>query len=450
MKLGARWMPVALLAACGTVEPGPGQDLSIQTATLPDAVVGRDYRERNVVLQAQGGSGALSWSLPQISPSLAGWLSIGESTGLLEGRPLDVVAPSADFVVQVSSGTSHAQQTFKLRVSCSEGTTSPCGVPDATMCVAGTRVCLTGMLGACTAAPGHPPYEADVTHCGPGCDETCSRTSTNRCVGTCTCGGATGPCSGTTPACCPEPDRRPESFTCVSLQTPQHCGACQTVCQPKTNTGVGCTNSSCTFPCTASWLNCNGGGVSAEGSDADGCETRVDNDVNHCGACGKTCPATLPPNFQTAGTPPTCAGGECWYQCKLPKWHDCKNSSNSCRDFTTDHDGDGCEEDYESVSNCGGRGPCTVSIANALPTCTLNAGTGQYQCGVKCQAGFDPDPCGGVCRPLNDPNNCGVCGRACPTLDTEEIHQHCTATGQCCAQFCDPAFKPPCGRETCE
>ena len=55
MKLVAWGLPVALLvAACGTVEPGQGQDLSIETASLPDAVVGRDYRERNVVLQARG------------------------------------------------------------------------------------------------------------------------------------------------------------------------------------------------------------------------------------------------------------------------------------------------------------------------------------------------------------------------------------------------------------
>src|SRR5512138_330516 len=110
MKLGAWWLPVTLVAACGTVEPGQSQELTIQTAALPDAVVGRNYRERNVVLQAQGGGGALSWSLPQLPPALVGWLSIGESTGLLQGTPLDVVSPSADFVVQVSSGSALAQQ----------------------------------------------------------------------------------------------------------------------------------------------------------------------------------------------------------------------------------------------------------------------------------------------------------------------------------------------------
>jgi len=450
MKLGTWWMPVALLAACGTVESGPGQDLSIQTAALPDALVGRDYRDRNVVLQAQGGGGSLSWRLPQLPPSLVSWLSIGESTGLLAGRPLDVVSPSVDFVVQVTSGSSRAQQVFRLGVSCSEGEASPCGVPDATMCVAGTRVCLNGKLGACTAAPGHPPYEADATHCGPGCDETCPRTSTNRCVGTCSCGGTAGPCSGATPACCPGPDGRPESFGCVSLQTPQHCGSCQTACEAKANTEVGCANSTCTFQCKPPFLNCDDGPATAVGSDADGCETRIDNDVKNCGACGKRCPSTLPAAFNTAGSPPSCTEGGCRFQCNLPRWHDCNNSGRACRDYTTDQDTDGCEADFASVHDCGGRGECPVDIANATATCSLNAGTGQYECGLKCVAGFDPQPCQGVCRPLSDPNNCGMCGRACPSIDTEDEHQRCTEMGKCCVQLCDPMARPPCGPEMCQ
>jgi len=453
MTPGARWMPVALLAAaCGTVGSDAGQDLRIQTATLPEAVVGRDYRERNVVLHAQGGSGSLSWSLPQLPPSLASWLSIGESTGLLEGTPLDVVTPSADFVVQVTTGTLHAQQPFKLGVSCSEGAASACGVPEATMCVAGTRVCLNGRLGSCTTAPGHPPYEADATHCGPNCDETCSRTSTNRCVGTCTCGAADGACSGAMPACCAGPDGRPESFTCVSLQTPEHCGSCQTACQAKMHTGAGCSNSSCTFPCDAAYLNCNGGTKTTDGSDADGCETRIDNDARNCGACGRACPAALPAGFNTAGSAPSCTERECRYPCNLPRWHDCRNGSGSCRDFTTDQDADGCEADFSSVHNCGGRGECPVTIANATATCTLSAGTGQYECGLRCNQGFDPDPCGlpPVCKLLTDPANCGTCGRACPTIDTTEEHQYCSSSGECCVQVCDPDLKPPCGPVLCQ
>jgi len=450
MKLVAWGLPVALLiAACGTVEPGQDPDLSIETASLPDAVVGRDYRERNVVLQAHG-SGALSWSLPQLPPSLSSWLSIGESTGLLQGTPLDVVSPSADFVVQVTNGTAQAKEPFRLGVGCSEGAASSCGVPDPMMCIAGTRSCLSGKLGPCTAAPGRPPYEADATHCGPDCDQTCSRTATNRCVGTCVCGGESGACSGATPACCPGADGRPESFGCVSLQTPEHCGACQTACQAKANTVPGCSSSACTYACNDSWRNCNGGGGTTEGPDADGCETRVDNNLNACGACGKVCPSSLT-GKNTAAVPPNCGGGECRYACELPRFHDCINSGGGCRDYTTEQDGDGCEADFSSVQNCGGHGACPVSIANAHAVCALNSGTGQYECGQKCNGGFDPDPCGSpsVCKPLNDEENCGSCGRACPTVDTGEVNQQCSASGQCCVQNCDPGKKPPCGPVEC-
>src|SRR5215471_660490 len=257
MRLGASWFLAVLLAACGTVDPGSGEDLTIRSAQLPDGVVGRDYQEKNVVLEVERGIGPLSWSLPQLPPSLA-WLSVGESTGRLTGKPLEVVTPAAPFVVQLTNGTATTQRGFALSVGCQEGASSPCGVPDAilAMCVAGSRACLNGALGNCAADVGRPPYEADASDCGPGCDETCSRIATNRCVGTCTCGSVGTPCGGATPACCPGTDGRPESFVCVSLQSPEHCGSCQTACQPRANTGVGCAASACNFPCKAPWLNC--------------------------------------------------------------------------------------------------------------------------------------------------------------------------------------------------
>ena len=102
-----------------------------------------------------------------------------------------------------------------------------------------------------------------------------------------------GACSGATPACCPGADGRPESFSCVSLQTPEHCGACQTACQAKANTHRWLREQYLHVRVQRALAQLQRRTGTTEGPDADGCETRVDNDVNHCGACGKVCPSSL-------------------------------------------------------------------------------------------------------------------------------------------------------------
>ncbi len=451
MKQRAWWLPIALLAACGTVESGPAQDLAIRAATLPLATVGFRYDDQNVVIQLERGTGTLTWSLPLLPPQLAGWLSINPDTGQLLGLPLDLVSPPESFVVQVTNGSGTAQAQFSLGVGCKEGVRSPCPVPDSSepRCLAGSRLCQAGVLGTCVADVGGPPYEGDTSHCGAGCGETCSRTSTNRCVGVCACGSAGVPCSGEAPACCPGTDGRPESFACVSLQTPEHCGSCQTACAARPQTTAACASSACRYPCVPPYQNCNGGGSSLEGADADGCETRVDNDLTNCGACGKRCPASLPAAAHAApGAAPTCAEGGCRYACSLPRFHDC--SSGTCREFTTDLDPDGCETDFSSVNSCGGKGiVCTTSLAHADPICALDTADGRYRCGVQCRDGYVNPPGGGVCVPLSDPSNCGACGRACPTINDSTEQQYCSTSGQCCTQACDPANRPPCGPVIC-
>ena len=450
MKQGACWLLAALvLAECGTVESGPGQDLSIRAATLPEAVVGRDYQEKSVVLQAERGNGSLSWSLVQLPEPLA-WLAVTESTGQLSGRPIDVVAPAASFTVQVTNGTSTARAPFMLSVGCLEGASSPCGVPDPAqgMCVGGSRVCLGGKLAACTPDPGRPPYEADIAHCGAGCDETCPRTSSNRCVGTCTCGSAADPCSGATPACCSGSDGRPEGFTCVSLQSPEHCGACQTVCPERPFALRGCSNSSCTFACDADHRNCNGGGVTTEGSDADGCETRVVDNPESCGGCGWRCPDALSASKHASGGR-QCTQGRCAYTCD-GAWRNCTGATApNCSQQTTEDDPDGCETNFADPSTCNGSGSCP-GIVNGYAICTTDKAptdpAATWACGLKCSTGFDPDPCGAppVCKRLSDPDDCGVCGRACPTIGGDTDVQYCSPAGKCCTQVCDPTQRPPC------
>ena len=451
MKQGAGWLPAVLLVACGTVDPGPGgsgQDLSIRPATLPPAVVGFRYEEQGVILELERGAGPLTWSLPVLPAELT-WLAVEPGSGRLSGVPLELVSPPAPFLVQVSNGASTTHREFSLAVGCREGTRSACGVPDPAeaRCVAGSRVCLGGALGPCEPDVGRPPYEADATHCGETCTETCSRTSTNRCVGVCTCGAGSGPCADPTPSCCPGPDGRPEGFSCVSLQTPEHCGACQTACPLRPQTSPGCVSSTCRYACLDGFRNCNGGTPETEGGDADGCETRVDDDPRNCGRCGRSCPATLPASAHAdPSRPPACSASACTYACAYP-WQNC--TGGTCRKETTEQDADGCETDFSNPATCGGNQVCP-SMSNGHPTCAPSVpGGDDWRCGLACNSGFDPQPCGGVCIPLSDPGNCGACGRSCPTISTPDQQQTCRGDGQCCITTCDAQRRPPC-ETSCE
>jgi len=440
MKLGRPFVLPLLVAACGTVDPGPTSEgaLDIQPRTLPQGLVGYRYEDQNVALQAENARGTATWSLASLAPGLE-WLAVEPASGRLTGTPLDLVAAPTPFTVQVSDGTSTAQRGFTLSVSCREGTPSACGVPDAAqgMCVAGSRLCLDGKLEQCQPGSGRPPYQADPDHCGADCSEHCSRTATNRCVGTCVCGSAGGPCAEPAGSCCPGAGGTPETFACVSLQTVDHCGSCQTRCEPRANTTPACTASTCSWLCAGPYRNCNGGDPN-QGGNADGCETRIDSTAN-CGACGKACSSTPPLQLRHVDftKPVTCSAGACRYACEFG-WGDC--TSGSCQLTTAADDPDGCERDFQNPASCGGSTQCPV-IDNADATCTFVGGA--WTCGLVCHAGFDHLPCGSppVCRPLSDPANCGACGRSCPTISGTE---YCSNRGECCVTECDPDAKPPC------
>ncbi len=176
------------------------------------------------------------------------------------------------------------------------------------------------------------------------------------------------------------------------------CGACGNVCPGGTT--ARCQGGFCSeCSCAAGTANCN-----RDCSDA--CETRIDNDLKNCGACGRTCSL---PHATAACTAGACAVGRC-----EPGWGDCDGKPDN-----------GCETDLtRSGDHCG--------------ACGRGCGSGGLCAAGTCEAGMcsssvrdcDGSPANGCEADVDsDPRNCGACGRACRTAPNEQTT--CQAGGLC-------------------
>jgi hypothetical protein len=70
--------------------------------------------------------------------------------------------------------------------------------------------------------------------------------------------------------------------TCTTLADLEHCRSCQNRCAAWPNTVPQCGAQDCLFQCFDGTADC-------DGRRTTGCETRIDSDVNNCGACGHVC-----------------------------------------------------------------------------------------------------------------------------------------------------------------
>lgn len=173
-----------------------------------------------------------------------------------------------------------------------------------------------------------------------------------------------------------------------TLDTTEHCGACDRACGKQKSTGATCTAGTCSHTCEAGSGDCV---QPATGAD-DGCETDITNTVARCGSCANDC------SKQGASGGFACNNGLCG----------CKNNNN-CR--VGGGVGGTCDSG-SGLCSCGGT-TCVTGEA-----CTKKQGNDVCACngGDACTAGQTCCQTPAGCKDLQtDAQNCGACGAACPS-----------------------------------
>ncbi|MSP62205.1 MAG: hypothetical protein EXR72_18105 [Myxococcales bacterium] len=289
---------------------------------------------------------------------------------------------------------------FALLLAACGSTPAPLDCPP---CGAGTH-CDDATL-TCVADASDDGGMADLAMggCSPSCNGlTPHCNATNHCVGCvddthCPLGSYCKVSGDAIAICtpgCSDAKRCPMGSLCCSgscaavASDPQNCGACGTACKGA-HSQVACAAGKCTLSgkCDAGWGDCNA-------NPADGCETNLHIDPNHCTMCGMKCAI---PNAINA-----CADG-CYAAACLFGFDACNNDEM-----------DGCEASVLSDGdNCGGCGKSCKKLPNAEAGCMNGACTLG-----KCTAGFAD--CNGIAADgceaqiAYDAKNCGKCGALCP------------------------------------
>ena len=269
----------------------------------------------------------------------------------------------------------------------------------------GTRCGSAHATAQCVASECRLTCDASFLDCNgdnaDGCETDISRAET--------CGACDGPCDGATPLCelgaggayacasaCPAATEDCGG-ACIDTQTsPQHCGDCATSCPDPPGSTPSCVAGTCGFTCDSGWANCNAVAT-------DGCEARLDSDPNNCGMCARRC--------SLANATASCVASMCSISSCSAGWDDCDAA-----------DGNGCEQALSTLSHCGSCG-AVCSRANATATCATRS------CRVaSCNSGWDNcdgSDANGCEQQLNTPSHCGGCGIACG-VDEDCMGASCT------------------------
>jgi hypothetical protein len=242
-------------------------------------------------------------------------------------------------------------------------------------------------------------------HCG-ACDTTCgaiAHGSAACTAGNCAiaeCNAGYGDCNG-----------NPTDGCETQLDSTDHCGTCEQACS-FTGSGATCNAMTCVPD------GCNVGLGDCDGNPDNGCETGLGSDPANCGACGSPCQANLLANTQVA----TCSNSSCRPTTCLTGYGNCDNVPSN-----------GCEASLRTLSDCGACG-----IGCAFPNGVGNCDTGTCAF-VRCAPGWgncDGNTSNGCETPLNTLSNCGACNMACTVSSGTPS---CTG-GICSNASCNPGF----------
>lgn len=363
--------------------------LQIAVKTLVDAFTGEEYSD---TVTASGGIPDYTWSLAPVDPGETSldWVEIVSSTGEIRNKPGEfpaVMGNDLEIRVTVTDMSNRgdgqeASREFMLDiVECRGDITCWEYAEDQGVwgCRQGIETCTDGVLSGQCVLSG---WSTSIEHCGDGCG-ICDTGKTDRCVqGSCVCGQTGGSC-GPGLFCC--------SGACTDKYDLNHCGACDTPCQPQNVVSASCDQGTCTYDqCSAGFYDC-------DANEANGCETA--RGLDNCGGCDDTCTnQALYPN--TTGH--SCPVGICLYQCTLG-YADCDVVSG------------GCETTLGTLLDCSDCGDACVDSAAGGKLCIDDGGA--WRCGCTSEANCDGDDmcCTQTCTP-RDTDHCEDCDTGCTIL----------------------------------
>jgi hypothetical protein len=281
-----------------------------------------------------------------------------------------------------------------------------------------TLVCAPG-FGDCDDDPQtgcETPLDS-LTHCG-ACRRACAR---DNAIPTCESGScAIAECASSAYGDCNDED---DDGCETDLGLDATCGSCSNDCAEVVGKPF-CSGGQCgSIECTAPQADCNGDGAT--------CETNLDSDASHCGACGNACEfdAMLTPHASLNG----CVARTCTITCDAG-YGDCNGSYE-----------DGCEVQLDSLSHCDACNK-TCAIANASEKCTTWSG-GHFLCEVgTCVPDYgDCDTDKLSCEtPLDTPAHCNACGTTCNLANAVEACVGGSGARSCAIAACDQGYYEDC------